>query len=111
LYYRAIVMKIICCINRHVDQWKRIEDPDINLYSYGHLTYDKEVRNTHTHTYTHTHTHTHTHHPNNLILKFGIDPNRIVKQESTNGSDTLKEAFNILTHQNNENQNYFEIPS
>ena len=27
-----------------------------------------------------------------------------------NGSETLKEIFNILGHQGNANQNYFDIP-
>jgi hypothetical protein len=33
--------------NRHVDQWNQIEDPDLNLYTYRHLIFDKGVRNAH----------------------------------------------------------------
>jgi hypothetical protein len=27
------------------DQWNRIEDPDMNLYSYPHLSFDKASKN------------------------------------------------------------------
>jgi hypothetical protein len=47
LYYRAIMIKTswYCYRDRLVDQWNRIEDPEIKLHTYGHLIFDKDTKN------------------------------------------------------------------
>jgi hypothetical protein len=48
-YFRAIVIKKKknawdCYNNKQVDQWNRIEDPEVKPHTYGHLILDKGAK-------------------------------------------------------------------
>ena len=47
LHYKDVIIKMVwyCHKNRHIDQWNRIENPELDLQKYVQVIFDKAAKN------------------------------------------------------------------